>query len=440
MKDYTLSRLSSAEVLRNADELIARECLTTADLLAHIAVIDVDRLFLQAAFPSMHAWCVRKMGLTKDAAFRRIQAARTARAFPAIFHALADGRLHLTAVCVLAPQLSSGNAAELLGAAAGKTTEEIEAMLAERFPRTELLPLVEAVPASRSVTDDELALTQVAGLSSGSGCAPVHVHNASKCANVAPIARHRFALHFSIGQLVLDKLRCAQELFSHQIPPGDLEAVFELALDQLIRVGEKSKFAGTDRPQRTVRASKNPRHIPNRVKREVWKRDGGQCTFVSESGERCPARTLIEYDHVEEVARGGRATVNGVRLRCRAHNQYTAEQAFGREFMEHKREEARAAAMARAGAQAVENARLREGAIAREAAVERERRAAEAAAAERARELDVVPWLRALGFRAEEANRVSKLCEAIPDATLEERVKFALSRCTTRATPRRSVA
>ena len=80
MKDYTLSRLSSAEVLRNADELIARECLTTADLLAHIAVIDVDRLFLQAAFPSMHAWCVRKMGLTKDAAFRRIQAARTARA------------------------------------------------------------------------------------------------------------------------------------------------------------------------------------------------------------------------------------------------------------------------------------------------------------------------------------------------------------------------
>ena len=435
MQNYSLEHLSNSVLLRNTDELIARDRLTTAELLAHLAEVDARKLYLGAAFPSMHSWCIHKLGMSEDAASKRIQAGRVALAFPAIFSCLADGRLHLSAVCLLAPCLSAGNADELLAAAAGKTKSEIQLLLAQRFPRTELLPLVEMVNATHGKMGDAYAPGHTRDEAcSGGEHAPEHVHNASKCANVAPIARHRFALHFSIGQLVLDKLRCAQELFSHQIPPGDLEAIFELALDQLIRVGEKSKFAGTDRPQRTVRASKNPRHIPNRVKREVWKRDGGQCTFVSESGERCPARTLIEYDHVEEVARGGRATVNGVRLRCRAHNQYTAEQAFGREFMEHKREEARAAA------QAVENARLREEAIAREAAVERERRAAEAAAAERARGLDVVPWLRALGFRAEEANRVSKLCEAIPDATLEERVKFALSRCTTRATPRRSVA
>jgi hypothetical protein len=39
----------------------------------------------------------------------------------------------------------------------------------------------------------------------------------------------------------------------------------------------------------------------------------------------------------------------------------------------------------------------------------------------------VVPWLRQLGFRADEARRAAALCKAIPDAPLEERVRLALS-------------
>jgi Holliday junction resolvasome RuvABC DNA-binding subunit len=80
--------------------------------------------------------------------------------------------------------------------------------------------------------------------------------------------------------------------------------------------------------------------------------------------------------------------------------------------MNHKREEARRArAEARAGA-------------ARKAADERERGAA---AAEKAKELDVVPALRTLGFRANEARRAAAHCDSIlPDGPLEERVRAAL--------------
>jgi Holliday junction resolvasome RuvABC DNA-binding subunit len=53
--------------------------------------------------------------------------------------------------------------------------------------------------------------------------------------------------------------------------------------------------------------------------------------------------------------------------------------------------------------------------------------AARAAAEEQAKERDVVPWLRALGFRADEARRAASACETIPDASLEERVRLALS-------------
>ena len=54
-------------------------------------------------------------------------------------------------------------------------------------------------------------------------------------------------------------------------------------------------------------------------------------------GRRCPARTGLEFDRVLEVARGGEASVQNVRLRCRAHNQLEAERRFGAEFMHRKR-------------------------------------------------------------------------------------------------------
>ena len=57
----------------------------------------------------------------------------------------------------------------------------------------------------------------------------------------------------------------------------------------------------------------------------------------------------------------------------------------------------------------------------------REQAQARVAAAEPTQEKDVVPWLRQLGFRADEAKRAALHCETVPDASLEQRVRFALS-------------
>ena len=53
---------------------------------------------------------------------------------------------------------------------------------------------------------------------------------------------------------------------------------------------------------------------------------------------------------------------------------------------------------------------------------QRKRAEARAAAAE-----EVIPWLRALGFSAEEARRAAECCETVPDASLEQRVRLALT-------------
>jgi len=140
-----------------------------------------------------------------------------------------------------------------------------------------------------------------------------------------------------VPQSTYEKLQHARELLGHAVPSGDLAQLLDRALDALNEKLERQKFAKTERP-RPCRRSDDARHIPASVKRAVWQRDGGQCTFVSENGHRCEARTRLEYDHVKAVAQGGHATVKGLRLHCRAHNQLEAERAFGRDFMDAKRE------------------------------------------------------------------------------------------------------
>ncbi len=126
-----------------------------------------------------------------------------------------------------------------------------------------------------------------------------------------------------------------KNLLGHKVPNGDLAAV----LREAIRCGieKHGKRRGAVRPERTRKAkaapSADPRSIPAEVRRQVWERDGGRCTFVGEDGHRCGSRFQLELDHVTPVKLGGKATVEGLRLRCRPHNFRAAERAFGEGYM-----------------------------------------------------------------------------------------------------------
>jgi hypothetical protein len=106
MQNYSLAHVRDTVLLRDLAALVSQDRVTTAMLLAHIAEVDARRLYVPAGYPSMHAYCVEELRLSEDAAKKRIQAARAARRFPALFTAVAEGRLHLAAVCLLAPYLT----------------------------------------------------------------------------------------------------------------------------------------------------------------------------------------------------------------------------------------------------------------------------------------------------------------------------------------------
>jgi hypothetical protein len=406
VKRYSLSHLSDESLLRGLIALVAQDRTTTAEMLAHIAEVDERRLYLPAGHPSMFAYCVRELHLSEDAAAKRIQAARAARRFPVIFEAVARGRLHLTAVCLLAPYLTEETAAGLIAAAEHKTKIEIEQLLAERFPKSEMLPWESEVsPCQHAPAHVDGVQVVANSASDGRQVARGRMEDRPR---VTQLSSQSVALQVTLERGTHEKLRYAGELLGHQVPAGDTARVLDRVLDLAIAQLEKQKFAATSRPRRAGgRPSTDARHVPAHVRRAVWERDGGQCTFVSEGGRRCEARKALQFDHVLEVARGGEATVEGIRLRCRAHNQFTAERTFGAGFMRNKRV---SAAEMRAAAKA-----------------SRANQAARTPKPEEDPDHSVVPWLRALGFSAAEARRAAERCEQMPGASLEERVRAALS-------------
>src|SRR5207247_7810174 len=109
----------------------------------------------------------------------------------------------------------------------------------------------------------------------------------------------------------------------------DPAVIFDRALTMLLDSLEKTKFAKTDRPRKSAGTNPNSRRASAAVRREVWKREGGQCTFVGADGRRCTERSNLHFAHETAYARGGPTTAANLRVRCAAHNAYEADLDFG---------------------------------------------------------------------------------------------------------------
>jgi 5-methylcytosine-specific restriction endonuclease McrA len=142
----------------------------------------------------------------------------------------------------------------------------------------------------------------------------------------------------TIDRAFKDDLETPRCLLSHVIPDGNLAAVLREAVRCAIEAHGKRR--GAARPARRRKAvgpgARQPgarQAIPAEVKRAVWERDGGRCTYASADGRRCGSRWRLELDHIRPAAMGGPSTVENLRLRCRVHNALHAEEAFGRARM-----------------------------------------------------------------------------------------------------------
>ncbi len=323
-----VASMSNEDLILATRELARRACAVEADLLVYLGEIDERKLYLDRAFPSMFAFCTRELGFSEGAAYNRILVARAARKLPAIVEAVRSGRVHLTALRLLAPHLTAENHADLLRRAAGRSKEEIALLAASIAPRPPVPATIRKLPSRPTL--HELALAEAAP---GPDAPPVAV--AAPVPALIPIAEDTYKLQLSISREFREEVREAQELLQHRVPDGDLAKILRTALRLLVTEVKKTRFAVGRKPRGTAEESveTDSRHIPDPIKRAVYQRDGGQCTFTDERGKRCEEKGGLEFDHLQGFARTHRHETRLLRLLCHAHNQHAAEQMYGRELM-----------------------------------------------------------------------------------------------------------
>ncbi|PYQ54923.1 MAG: hypothetical protein DMF78_04025 [Acidobacteria bacterium] len=309
----TAAALSDHDLLARLRALAGREREASVELVAHLAALDArPAAYLAHGCGSLFA------------------------------DLLASGEMTLTSVRRLGRYLTPENHQAVLEKARRATREEIDVLVAVLAPRPDARSLVRKLPTALSTPAPgaqvamSIASEPVATIPA-SPAPPV----ASRRPIVQPTAPERYRVQFTIGESTREKLRRLQALLRREIPDGDPGVIFDRAVTLLLEHVENEKLGVTPRPRsrppirretddQDIRTPSPPsRDVPRAVKRTVWKRDGGQCAFVSAEARRCTERTFLEFHHVDAYAKQGPATVENISLRCRPHNQYEAELVFG---------------------------------------------------------------------------------------------------------------
>ena len=357
-----LGALSNDELLARLRAHVGRGNVWLIGLLAYLAEVDARRLYAEQACTSTWDFCVRKLGMSESEAQRRIAVARVVRRFPLAGGYLERGEVHLCALYELHKHVTVDNHEELLRAAVGKTTKAVAEMLAARFPKPDMHACVEPLdpqPALPVASAESAPPSDVAPSASATPSASAALPAPVACSTlgrprVEPLSASRYRVELTVSAETKVMLENIQALMRHRNPSGDLEKIIEVALDLLLAKLEKERLGKTTRskektPSTTTAAdgrtssaaqhSPKParrRHVAKAAQREVWARDGAQCTYVDAHGNRCPGRAFLELDHIDAKALGGSDEAANLRLRCRVHNRVHAEHVFGRAYIEER--------------------------------------------------------------------------------------------------------
>jgi 5-methylcytosine-specific restriction endonuclease McrA len=304
---------------------------------------------------------------------------------------LEKNEIGLTGVCLLADILTPENQSDLLQEARCKSKRGIGQIVARFKPGKDIIDRVKPVfvstllhkpanshdganqtsgnsrisenkpsgdtraPDSSSTPHD--STRNNSGISTATGGSK-HLAASNGSPRQTPILKKKFKLEFAVEPECMKKIEEAKALLSRKYPEGmPLGIVLEEALDAYLdkhspkrkrerrekrrmkrrEKQEANRTPHTHRSKNNSDISNRSRHIPQAVQDAVFARDKGRCTYVGRDGKRCSSTWNLHIDHIVLFARGGDHSIDNLRLRCAAHNQLEAENAYGKEFMAEKR-------------------------------------------------------------------------------------------------------
>jgi hypothetical protein len=300
-----LHELSDKALLSRTVGLCVQAKRNLARFIAHLLELEDRRLHERSAHPSLHAFCVHRLGLSEASAHRRIVATRLVRRFPFLLGCIERGEVHLSTLDVLRERLTDENASELVAATSGKTRRQVEELIAARWPKPD---------------------------------APEEIERADEPTGkprVQPLSEDRYRVQLTIGAETNEKLDRVRELMRHRNPRGDLEVIFDAAVTALLEKLEKEVLKKVETPH--PRKPTKPGYVSDEVRRTVFARAGGQCEYVDADGVRCTERGWLEIQHVNPRGKGGSGELENAMGFCKTHNLHAGEEDFGEKVARHRK-------------------------------------------------------------------------------------------------------
>jgi hypothetical protein len=328
-------RIEIRETFEKACELHRKE-----KQLAYESVMVIGRLqYLNAA---VNLWMTDeeyflKLGLTPDMYYKRCQAAAAILLFPKLGEMLKNGETYIAQLAMVSSKITEANSEIIIENLAGKSKRDLQMFLASIDKDGNPCDDEPTIEVKIRLTKLELEL-----LSRARDILSSHGKNVSD----------KDAIVVSLGAIIetrdpMKKAERAEKRAAHKLPsrpdachmpsaPGpkiERQQVFResSAPGPIIEGQQLSQESSAPGPN-TIRKS-----VPAAVTHQVWIRDQGQCTYVSQSEQRCGERRMIEIDHINPVARGGTNEITNLRLCCRRHNSWHADEIFGGAWMARKR-------------------------------------------------------------------------------------------------------
>jgi hypothetical protein len=299
-----LKNISDEVLLSQAKVYASREREMTVQVLHHLKEVERRRLFASLGYSSLFDYATRELGYCAASACRRIDAMRLLKEMPALEEKIQEGKLTLSTVARAQSFFK-------------KETVSLEA-------KTAVMTSLEN-KSTREVEKELLSLTS---------SPEVHLQE-----RVKQVTHELSEVRFYADEELLKNLEKLKGLLAHShsgMSTSDLISYLtQLGLEKLDPAQKKEVKLVTPAPDESARHVRNQkqrsRYIPRVVAREVWKRDQGQCTWVSAlNGKKCASTYRLQLDHIQAFALGGANTAQNLRLLCFHHNQLEAEKQFGK--------------------------------------------------------------------------------------------------------------
>ena len=346
-----INDLKDNDLISETKKLLGLERSVLCSFLINLAEIDSRKIYAAAGYPSLFKYVVKEFNLSESSAAKRIVVSRSARKIPRLLDEIKSGKLHLSGAYMLCKNIKDENFNSWFEKVQFKSKTEIEEMLKKEFSfsksvREYIRPVVAPVSAVIKQEDKPQEARSLFDSFDNKKC------KQESCQS--PLASQRDSTDFEIRLGITVKKEVYENIKKLQRLTGKdkLSDVIEKAIKHYLELIDPEKKVERRKARKEKSKSrvfnnlatspvqvnenispKQSRHIPQKVKDEVYLRDQGRCTFINSEGKRCEAQHHLEFDHLVPFAKGGQSTVDNLILKCRAHNFLAAREQFGTEFM-----------------------------------------------------------------------------------------------------------